>query len=147
MSRDQISIQAVLSNCHLYGVGVAAVDLPAALLLAQESTASNNANGAVRLGYLLQYGKGTPKDLSAAAKYYKMAADVGHAEGLYRLATITHTGDGVAADVVRCLNFTSAFQFCSVSPSFTCTVTKRDALSRAAELCTRAAERGHAAAQ
>jgi TPR repeat protein len=94
-------IQAVLSNCYLHGVGVAAADASTALLLAQESTSLNNANGAVRLGYLLQFGKAGPKDLPAAAKFYKMASDRGHAEGLYRLAAITQTGDGVAADECR----------------------------------------------
>ena len=31
----------------------------------------------------MQYGRGTSRDLPAAAKFYKMAADRGHAEGLY----------------------------------------------------------------
>ncbi len=73
----------MLSSCFLYGVGGCAADAGIALLLAQESASLNNANGAVRLGYLLQYGRGTGRDLLAAAKFYKMAADRGHAEGLY----------------------------------------------------------------
>jgi TPR repeat protein len=98
---DLKPFQAVLSNCYLHGAGVAAADASTALLLAQESTSLNNANGAVRLGYMLQYGKACPKDLPAAAKFYKMASDRGHAEGLYRLAAVTQTGDGVAADECR----------------------------------------------
>ncbi len=76
--------QAVLSSCYLHNVGVAAAadNVDTAFLLAQESAALNNANGAVRLGYMLQFGKGTRKDLLAAAKFYKMAADRGHAEAL-----------------------------------------------------------------
>jgi TPR repeat protein len=88
------------------------------------------------LGYLLQYGKGTPKDLNAAAKYYQMAADFGHAEGLYRLATLTQTGDGVAVDVVRCLNFTTAFRFrfaCLASLSSSRNVTRSAGLQSCAQ--------------
>ncbi len=146
-------IQAVLSNCYLHGVGVAASDASTALLLAQESTSLNNANGAVRLGYLLQFGKAGPKDLPAAAKFYKMASDRGHAEGLYRLAAITQTGDGVAADECR---FGSCWRlvyrpsraamlgFCAVlSKELHLTIL----FGRAAQLCAMAAEKGFAAAQ
>jgi hypothetical protein len=123
---NAITFQAVLSCCFLHGnirrlplcvfvtvwpgTGVPAADAAASLLLAQESAASNNANGAVRLGYLLQFGKGTPKDLSAATKYYRMAADIGHAEGLYRLAVATQMGDGVAEDARR--QITNAVRAC-----------------------------------
>ncbi len=76
--------QAALSSCYLLSVGVAAAadNIDTAYLLAQESAALNNANGAVRLGYMLQFGKGTGRDVTKAAKFYKMAADLGHAEGL-----------------------------------------------------------------
>jgi TPR repeat protein len=84
-------LQAVLSSCFLHGVGVAAAadNANTAFLLAQQSTALNNANGAVRLGYMLQFGKGTGRDLRAAAKFYKMAADHGHAEGLYAIPLLS----------------------------------------------------------
>ena len=135
--------QAVLSNCYLHGAGVATADASTALLLAQESASLNNANGAVRLGYMLQFGKACPKDLPSAAKYYKMASHRGNAEGLYRLAAVTQTGDGVAADECRlhrhrCVPHTAVLSQAPPNSSRFC---------RAAELCAAAAEKGLAAAQ
>lgn len=54
-----------------------------------------------RLGILLQAGKGLPRDLSAAAGWWRMAAEQGLGEAQLGLAGLYRDGLGVPADPVQ----------------------------------------------
>jgi TPR repeat protein len=43
-------------------------------------------------------GQGAPQDLAEAARWYRLAADQGHAKAQYNLACLYGTGQGVPQD-------------------------------------------------
>ena len=57
----------------------------------------------LRLGELYLEGKEIEKDLPAAFKWNKMAADAGHREGMYRLGLAYEKGLGVIPNKQKCM--------------------------------------------
>ena len=61
----------------------------------RNNAASGSLTSQISLGYRYQDGRGVRKDLSKAAKWFRMAAEQGNAEAQYRYGLLIKTGDGV----------------------------------------------------
>lgn len=68
-----------------------------------------NADAQLALSHLYYHGRGVPKDLVEAAKWYRKAAEQGDASAQHTLGGVYHRGDGVPKDDVE------ACAWCSVA--------------------------------
>lgn len=57
------------------------------------------------IGVIHEFGMGVPKDLSAAARWYRRSADYGHAQGQFNVATMLEAGEGVEKDPVEAYKY------------------------------------------
>ncbi len=61
----------------------------------EEAAAKGTPEDQYKLGKLFRDGDGMPKDLAAAAKWFKIAAEAGHPKAQYQLGLLYHQGMGV----------------------------------------------------
>ena len=54
-----------------------------------------------RLAHMYRFGDGVPKDAAEAAKWYRRAAEQGHAGAQFGLADMYHDGEGVPKNYLR----------------------------------------------
>ena len=70
-------------------------------LLLAKSLLKNSPSAQLRIAAAYQHGKGVSRDESEAARWYRKAADQGHAEAQYQLALMYDQGEGVAQDAAE----------------------------------------------
>ena len=64
-------------------------------------TAEQVAEANLNLGDMYRDGDGVPKDDAEAVRWYRLAAEQGHARAAYNLGLMYETGEGVPQDYVR----------------------------------------------
>ncbi|MCP4997656.1 MAG: hemagglutinin [Hyphomicrobiales bacterium] len=74
-------------------------------LALREAAAKGDGLALFEVGARYTDGRGVPVDLSKAAKWYKLSADMGFAPAQYRLANFYEKGSGVERDVGRALTW------------------------------------------
>ena len=62
---------------------------------------AGDTTGQLNLGVMYARGSGVPKDYAEAVKWYRMAAEQGHAKAQFNLAVMYARGRGVPEDDVR----------------------------------------------
>lgn len=67
----------------------------------EKLAAKGDSEAANSLGYLHQYGLGTPKDAKKAMALYLQAADRGHANAANNIGVLYNRGEGVPADITK----------------------------------------------
>ncbi len=79
---------------------------PKAWPLLKASAKQKDPEGLFALGYCYETGQcGEKQNYKKAVKYYKKAAQKNNSEAMYRLALLTHDGDGTKADVKKAVSY------------------------------------------
>ena len=67
----------------------------------EKLAAKGDMEAANSLGYLYQYGLGTPRDAKKAIDLYTQAAERGHANAANNIGVLYAKGDGMPADIAK----------------------------------------------
>ncbi len=100
--------KAIYAHCLADGIGVEK-DIEKAISLAKDSCNSGNPWGLNIYGVFLARGLGNlSRNLKQSARYCKMAADKGDAEGMCNYGDCLHEGDGVKRDIIEAMKYYKA---------------------------------------
>jgi TPR repeat protein len=84
-------------------LSTSAMAIPEEIMELKISADQGNVDAQIALARHLRQGELIPKDLSGAAKYYKMAADQGHAIAMNMFGFCLKNGEGVAKNLLEAM--------------------------------------------
>ncbi|NKC13601.1 MAG: hypothetical protein GKR94_15845 [Gammaproteobacteria bacterium] len=107
-THDPPEPEAQLALAYLYlegrGIGVDA-ERAATLFKAAATSRKPQPEAMNAIGALYARGRGVERSVTEAIKWYRRAAHLGHADGMYNLATAYHRGQGITASVSQALTW------------------------------------------